>query len=154
MITIRQMVEEDIESISQDEELKVWSQEDYKKTQTYLVVDRKTILGIASYDVLTDHQAQLLCLYIKKEYQGNHFGDGLFRAILNHLDKQEFSKVYCSGDHNMKPFYDKEELEQMSSEQLELSVKNKWKGTVPSLIFEVKLPDFFEGPCKSERGLI
>ncbi len=141
MIQIRMMKQSDIKPVDQmlKETQMNFEQLKLKVDHCYIVEDGNNVCGIAGYELADEHKAEMCYMFVRHEDRGFKLGDGLFRAILNHLDHQKVTQVYIKSEENTDGFF--------VAEGLEIAMK-----TGEKLVFKAELPDFFNKPCKSSRG--
>lgn len=106
--------------------------------QSYVIEDQGKISGIASYKLKDDKTATIDCLYVKRNERGSKLGDGLFRAILNHLNLRKVTTVFIVGNRIANGFFVAEGLEIVAVDPNNSDL----------LTFRVDLPAFFERGCK------
>lgn len=121
-----------------------------KLDNSMAVFDGNKIIGYSSYVELSKKNTAFIdLLIIKKEYQGQHIGDGLIKSLLNLADNRLIQKVYVIADSESSLFYKKVGLTKRELiackdiiEYIETDLEDKE-------VFEAILPDFFNKACKS-----
>lgn len=121
-----------------------------KLDNSMAVFDGNKIIGYSSYVELSKKNTAFIdLLIIKKEYQGQHIGDGLIKSLLNLADNRRIQKVYVIADSESSLFYKKVGLTKRELiackdiiEYIETDLEDKE-------VFEAILPDFFNKACKS-----
>lgn len=106
----------------------------------FVVEDNKHIVGCCVYARINDTQAEVTCIYIRREDRGFKLGDGLIRGVLNHLSHLRTKTVFMKSSAATNGFYLKEGFDvhyHESDKQL--------------MTFVVALPEFFEKGCKSKH---
>jgi N-acetylglutamate synthase-like GNAT family acetyltransferase len=106
--------------------------------QSYVIEDQGKISGIASYKLKDSKTATLDCLYVKRSERGSKLGDGLLRAILNHLNIHKVTTVFITGNRIANGFFVAEGLEIVAADPNDSDL----------LTFRVDLPAFFDRGCK------
>lgn len=141
MIQIRMMKPSDMKSVDQmlKETQMKFEQLKIKVDHCYVVEDGNHICGLSGYEMTDENRAEMRYLFVRNEDRGFKLGDGLFRAMLNHLDHKKVTQVYIKSEESTNGFF--------VAEGLEIAMKADEK-----LVFRVDLPDFFNKPCKSSRG--
>jgi amino-acid N-acetyltransferase len=112
------------------------------------------IVGFVSYTQIPDNKERAILdvLLVKKEYRGQYIGDGLVKAILNLAEKRGIKRVYCIKDEKNSLFFKKVGFTIRTGTDLEFIKKyihNHIQSDKRLLIFEAKLPEFFNKPCRS-----
>ena len=97
------------------------------------VFDGSVCIGFSQYKL--EENAHLLAIYIIEQERNQKFGDGLFRATLNAIERSGFDLLTCSGNSDELRFYLHEGLEQLNEHQVILN----------------SIKAFFNQPCRSKR---
>ncbi|GAU76984.1 GNAT family N-acetyltransferase [Fusibacter sp. 3D3] len=141
MIQIRMMKQSDMRSVDRmlKETQMKFEQLKLKIDHCYVVEDGERICGLAGYEMTEADRAEMIYLFVRNEDRGFKLGDGLFRAMLNHLDHKKVTQVYIKSDESTNGFF--------VAEGLDIAMKADEK-----LVFKAELPEFFNKPCKSSRG--
>ncbi len=143
MIQIRSMSDSDIQALPRLLRELQLEFSDIKKpgNEFYVVEEQKNLCGLCAFEILGDQKAKIDFIFIREQDRGFKLGDGLLRAVLNHLDHQGVKKVLIESNLATNGFY--------VSEGLEIIY------TAPDnsdlLTFVVELPQFFLTPCKGSR---
>lgn len=106
---------------------------------TFVIDESNTILGLASYKMKDETTVLVDLLYVSKERRGEKLGDGLLRALLNHLNFRGVKTVFINSQEASHGFFVSEGLEIAATDPNDTS----------NLVFRATLPDFFQGGCKS-----
>ncbi len=143
MIQIRLINDSDIKALSRLLKEINLQFSDIKKTENnfYVVEDHSNLCGICAFEMIGDEKAKIDFIFIKEQDRGFKLGDGLLRAVLNHLEHQGVKKVLIKSDVKTNGFYVAEDLEIIYAEPENSDL----------LTFVVELPQFFSKPCKSSR---
>lgn len=143
MIQIRMLNDSDIKALSRllREAHLEYSEIKKARNEFYVVEDQKNLCGLCSYELLENEKAKIDLIYIKEQDRGFKLGDGLLRAVLNHLDHLGVKKVLIESNSATNGFYVAEGLEIVYT-----SPENS-----DFLTFVVELPQFFNSPCKGSR---
>ncbi len=143
MIQIRKMSESDIDALPRLLRETHIEYSDIKNpcNEFYVVEDQKKLCGLCAYELLEHQKAKIDFIFIKEQDRGFKFGDGLLRAVLNHLDHRGVKKVLIESNSATNGFYVAEGLEIIYT-----SPENS-----DFLTFVVELPQFFSSPCKGSR---
>ncbi len=141
MIQIRMMKHNDIKAVDHMlKEVKMtFDNIKLAPEHCFIVEDGNRICGIAGYEMTEIDKAEMRYIFVRSEDRGFKLGDGLFRALLNHLDHQKICQVYIKSSEPTNGFFVAEGLE------VAMTMGEK-------LVFKADLPDFFNKPCKSSRG--
>lgn len=143
MIQIRMLSDSDIQALPRLLREAHLEYTDIKKpdNEFYVVEDQKKLCGLCAYELLDNQKAKIDFIYIREQDRGFKLGDGLLRAVLNHLDHRGVKKVLIESNSTTNGFYVAEGLEIVytSPENSDL------------LTFVVELPQFFNSPCKGSR---
>lgn len=141
MIQIRMMKCNDVRAVDQMLKETQMTFEGIKLSadHCFVVEDGNRICGIAGYEMTEVDKAEMRYIFVRNEDRGFKLGDGLFRALLNHLDHKKVCQVYVKSSEETNGFFIAEGLE------VAMTMGEK-------LVFKAELPDFFNKPCKSSRG--
>lgn len=143
MIQIRMMSDSDIHALPRLLRELHLEFSDIKNSvnEFYVVEEQKNLCGLCAYEIVGDQKAKIDFIFIREQDRGFKLGDGLLRAVLNHLDHMGVKKVLIESNLATNGFYVAEGLEIIytAPENSDL------------LTFMVELPQFFNTPCKGSR---
>lgn len=103
----------------------------------YIVSEGTSICGLCGFKV-SSNTGVISFIFINPQDRGFKFGDGLFRGVLNYMDHKGVETVSIKSNAETNGFY--------VSEGLEIAYTDP--GDTNQLIFQAKLPEFFNKPCK------
>ena len=113
-----------------------------KSDESMIFIDDGNILGYGTYR-RRGHEGVVTLLFIEPSMRKMSFGDGLFRGLLNLMERNGITHFYVPTDETWKGFLIAEELTPCTE-------KPEWAQStlVDPLWFEGTLPEFFMKPCK------
>ena len=140
MLQIRMMKFEDTEKSRPlfQEDPNYFNKQQLIIDQTFIIDQSNEIIGVGSYKRKGDNAAIVDLLYVKKANRGQKLGDGLLRALLNHLNIKGYHTVFFNSEGASNGFF--------VSEGLEIAAVDPQNAEI--LTFRAELPNFFEGGCK------
>lgn len=110
--------------------------------ESMILTEDGEILGYASYK-RNGVSAVITMLFIAPAMRKMDFGDGLFRGLVNLMERNGVGKFYVPANENLTGFLEAEELvlSNEGPEWIESSLSaTPW--------YEGTLPEFFQKPCK------
>ncbi len=120
--------------------------------ETMIICDGTEVLGFGAF-VLKEHVGMIDLALIGNEMLWPSLGDGLVKAMLNTLDLRGASKAYMLTDPEHSKHVEKIGLSK--SDEAADSILEKlnapWLLKSQSLVYETKLPDFFDHACHSKK---
>lgn len=115
--------------------------------ESMILMEDGVVLGYAAYRQ-NRTEAVLTMLFIAPTMRKMGFGDGLFRGLVNLMERNGVGKFYVPDHENLTGF--------LKAEELVLSTEGPdWITSTPSATqwFEGMLPEFFQKPCKGGHHL-
>ncbi len=120
--------------------------------QTMLILDGSNVLGFGAF-VLKDGTGLIDVAIIKEEILWGSLGDGLIKAMLNTLDLRGAVKAYMLTDADHCKAVTKIGLKSSAEDIQGLlqSMDAPYIMKSQNVLFETKLPDFFDHACHSKK---
>lgn len=103
----------------------------------YIVSDGDAICGLCGFKIKSK-EGFIEFIFIVPQDRQMKLGDGLLRGVLNYMEHKGVSKVHVKSDGRTNGFY--------VSEGFQVDFTDPRDSE--KLTFSVKLPDFFNKPCK------
>ncbi|BEP29052.1 hypothetical protein [Helicovermis profundi] len=150
MITIRKTELEDINNIVNEFGIILMSRTDDITTEnTMILVEKDNVYGISSF-ITNNDEAFINILFIKNDFRGMHFGDGLIKAILNLIDKKSYKRAFIELPREYEGFLINTGLYKENSKN---KIMKKFNINLDknSVIYFANLPNFFDTACKSKE---
>lgn len=114
----------------------------YLPEETMILMEDGKVLGYAAYR-RKGAEAVLAMLFIAPAMRKMGFGDGLFRGLVNLMERSGVGRFYVPGHENLTGFLKAEEL------VLSAEVPDWIHPTLSATLwFKGALPEFFQKPCK------
>jgi len=113
--------------------------------ESMVLIEDGNILGYGAYRRQGD-EAAVTVLFIDPAMRKMGFGDGLFRALLNLMERTGIRHFFISANGETKGFLTSEDLAPSEAVPVwaeALAAEAFW--------FEGTLPEFFQKPCKGGR---
>lgn len=122
--------------------------------QTVVLVDRGEILGFGAFVQIKDY-GLIDTVLIKDEILWPSMGDGIVKTMLNTLDLRGVRLAYMLTDDAHAALVKKIGLKssELTAEDVLEKLKAPWILKNHTVVFETRLPDFFDHACHSKgRG--